>query len=216
MQVRNSKPSSFTKSIGSIASSSLTKFKLRRNISGGEKRDEKQGSSKSTFTVISDDNSSINARAIDAAIERRRLLREEIPESLRMECDYYGAEQKTIDCVAPFTDEEILLGRRLGSGEFSDVYEITSFQLRTSLSRTLLDVMDNDSNGESSGEDIEEDLLSEGKELLNLTPRECKRRLQMKRVENYRQSGMSRYALKHLKESYLRDHNDKRYIQAAG
>ncbi|KAL9185233.1 hypothetical protein ACHAXT_003010, partial [Thalassiosira profunda] len=34
-----------------------------------------------------------------------------------------------LDCVAPFERDEIFTGRRIGSGSFSDVYEIKAFQL---------------------------------------------------------------------------------------
>ncbi len=37
----------------------------------------------------------------------------------------------------------------------------------------------------------------------------------MKQGETYRQSGKARYALKHLKEDYLANHDESEYMQAA-
>lgn len=43
------------------------------------------------------------------------------------------------DCIAPFTTKEIMLGRLLGSGEFSNVYEIKSFRPDVSLDNSVSD-----------------------------------------------------------------------------
>ena len=41
------------------------------------------------------------------------------------------------DCIATFKNKEIMLGRLLGSGEFSQVYEIKSFRLHATLPDTI-------------------------------------------------------------------------------
>ena len=43
-------------------------------------------------------------------------------------CEAYG--DSALDSIAPFEREEIILGRRVGCGSFSSVYEILAFNLR--------------------------------------------------------------------------------------
>jgi serine/threonine protein kinase len=45
-------------------------------------------------------------------------------------CDTYG-DSTALDSIAPFERDEIILGRRIGSGSFSAVYEIGAFHLRS-------------------------------------------------------------------------------------
>lgn len=118
--------------------------------------------------------------ALNAAQDRKEILHESLPQSLFKE---------EHDCIAPFHREEILLGPLLGSGEYSDVYEVESFRIEV------------DSAEHSA-----------------LSAREQMKRMRMKKDETYRhrQTKHSRYALKHLKGSYLEKHNSDSYIQAAG
>ena len=78
------------------------------------------------------------------------------------------------DCIAPFRREEIMLGLLLGSGEFSNVYEVKSIHL--------------------GPQDEDED---------NISPKEFKTRLHMKNSDKYRQTDKARYAVKHIKNDYL-------------
>lgn len=91
------------------------------------------------------------------------------------------------DCIAPFRREEISLGRFLGSGEYANVFEVLLFRLQA-------------------------DSAQDGA----LSTREQKKKQRMKKDETYRQSGNSRYALKHFKGDYLRKHSSDEYVQAAG
>ena len=45
-------------------------------------------------------------------------------------CDSFG-DSSALDSIAPFERDEIILGRRVGSGSFSTVYEIKAFTLRS-------------------------------------------------------------------------------------
>ena len=86
---------------------------------------------------------------------------------------------------APFQQDEIILGPKLGSGEFSNVYEIKSFRLK-------------DGNLEREW-----------------TEEETQNRCKMKKIEKYHDTDQSRYALKHLKEEYLSERGAEEYVQAA-
>ena len=44
-------------------------------------------------------------------------------------CESFG-DSTALDSIAPFERDEIIVGRKVGSGSFSDVYEITAFTLR--------------------------------------------------------------------------------------
>jgi hypothetical protein len=89
---------------------------------------------------------------------------------------------------------QVVLGPKLGEGEYSSVYEVESF----SLCRPE-DIAVGDEDDASSHPPPSEDEMGQ--------------RLQMKRMETYRTSGKARYALKHIK-----DHKDdmNKYVQAAG
>lgn len=169
-----------------IPSRSLTWLKSRRK--GGRDSDAPPSSSSSLRTPLAPTNTNTSLGissdpahdlAISAAQDRRTSLQESLPPSLK----------EKDDCIAPFHREEISLGPLLGSGEYSDVYEVTSFQ--------------------SPGDGAQHSALS---------ARERNSRAQMKNDETYRhgQTKHSRYALKHLKEDYLQKHNPESYAQAAG
>lgn len=88
------------------------------------------------------------------------------------------------DCVAPIMLHEINFGPKLGSGEFSNVYEIESFNLQ-----------DDHACGGKSVEEME-------------------KRHFLKKYEKYRQTKKPRYAVKHLKGDYFRHHDADTCIQA--
>jgi hypothetical protein len=81
---------------------------------------------------------------------------------------------------------QIVLGPKLGEGEFSNVFEIESFKLHP-------------------------DIAQDG----TLSDKELKQRLHMKNSEKYRSTGKSRYALKHIKEIYRQENGTEMYAQAA-
>lgn len=82
---------------------------------------------------------------------------------------------------------QILFGPKLGSGEFSDVYEVKAFLPH---------------------QDIEQ---HEG-----FSKCESDQRLHMKKYEKYRETKKARYALKHLKDEYFQSREDKSaLVQAA-
>ena len=62
--------------------------------------------------------------AVETALEEKGNFEDALPPSLREET------AKKRDCVAPFGRGEIVLGPKLGSGEFSHVYEVKSFNLQ--------------------------------------------------------------------------------------
>jgi hypothetical protein len=80
---------------------------------------------------------------------------------------------------------QIVLGPKLGGGEFSNVFEVKSFVLRPDKDDTF--------NAE-----------------------ELQQRLRLKQQEKYHMTGKARYAMKHIKENYHREHDSEKYIQAAG
>ena len=91
------------------------------------------------------------------------------------------------DCVAPIMLHEINFGPKLGSGEFSNVYEIESFNLQDDHACVK--------EGDKSVEEME-------------------KRHFLKKYEKYRQTKKPRYAVKHLKGDYFRDHDADTCIQA--
>lgn len=116
--------------------------------------------------------------AVNRANAKRDRFRGGLPQSLLQSHD-------NRDCVAPILLEEINFGLKLGSGEFSDVYEIESFNLQHS------------------------DYLEDTKSVEELE----KRRL-LKQYEKYRETKKARYAVKHLKGEYFRTHDADKCIQA--
>jgi len=120
----------------------------------------------------------IRLLAANRASAKRDSFRGSLPPSLLRSYDER-------DCVAPILLEEINFGPKLGAGEFSDVYEIDSFNLQSS----------DDVKDTKSAEELE-------------------KRLMLKQCEKYRQTRKARYALKHLKGEYFREHDTDKCIQA--
>ena len=112
-----------------------------------------------------------------AALDVKENFRASLPTNLQYDYD-------NRDCIASFDSEEIQLGPLLGTGEFSNVYEVESFHLKLSVPKRL-------SREESS------------------------MRWNMKRHEQHRNTGESRYALKHLKAEILKECDPLDYAQAA-
>jgi hypothetical protein len=89
------------------------------------------------------------------------------------------------DCIAPFNTKEIVLGKKLGSGEFSHVYQVKAFRLNSDLMGDA-----------ASSEEVET-------------------REYMKGREKYRDTNKSSYALKHLRPELLEKYGPTEYAQFA-
>lgn len=113
-----------------------------------------------------------------AASGVKERFRESLSESL-ME-DYNKK-----DCIAPFSTKEIVLGKKLGSGEFSHVYLVKAFRINN---------------------DLVENTASE---------EEMDVRKYMKGREKYRDTNRSSYALKHLRPELLEKYQNTEYAQFA-
>ena len=127
------------------------------------------------------DGNSPHVLAAQAATEKKDEFILSVPPSL--------TNVQEISCsnriaISPFKGEEVILGPLLGTGEFSNVYEIKSFRLQT-------DIQD------MSIEQVES-------------------REYMKKSKKYHNTSRSRYAVKHLKQNYIKDHGNEAYAQAAG
>ena len=132
-------------------------------------------------------------------------------------------ESKT-DILAPFLSKEIVLGKLLGSGEFSHAFEIKSFTLK-SIVRESEEGDDGDANGEDGAGGREEHVLlsdstSGSSADRTLTGFEVSARLNMKSRERYRETAESkatgcRYALKHLRPTLIEKYDSLDYAQAA-
>jgi len=153
----------------SISKISMRRFSTRYSLDEGEEEDD--GSHRDNHEVIS-------IHAVNRASEKRDSFRAELPQSLLQTHD-------DRDCVAPIKLEEISFGPKLGSGEYSNVFEIQSFNLQE------LD----DTHETKTAEELE------------------KRRL-LKQCEKYRETKKARYAVKHLKGDYFRNHDSDKCIQA--
>ena len=94
-------------------------------------------------------------------------------------------EYQSRDFMASFDKNEVILGKRLGSGEFSHVYNVKRFRL--------------DSNRFGS----------------NLSEEDTSRREYVKEREKYRATKKSRYALKHLKQELTDKYSPSEYAQFA-
>ena len=114
-----------------------------------------------------------------AASGVRDRFRESLPESLLK--DY-----ESTDCIAPFNTKEIVLGKKLGSGEFSHVYQINAFRLDDKL----------------SGDAV-------------MSEEDKKTRNYMKGREKYRETEKATYALKHLRPELLDKYQPSEYAQFA-
>lgn len=173
----------------SIISMSKSLKKYHGRGGRGPAKESKSGRSSLTSSINSLFSSPNNSRgqlvhvhAAEAAEEVKLSFRSSLPQSLDRET------QQKHDQVATFQQNEVVLGPKLGSGEFSHVYEIKSFALCDDLA------------------DAPESTLS---------PADAEKRVYMKKNEKYRQTDKARYALKHIKGSYLRDNGSDAYIQAA-
>ena len=94
------------------------------------------------------------------------------------------------DTVAPFRTKEIILGKLLGSGEFSHVYEISEFR---------------------PVDDIELDETSSTIRSLGLVDAEIAVRKLMKKRERSRHTNKASYALKHLRPVLLEKYDVEKY-----
>jgi hypothetical protein len=90
--------------------------------------------------------------------------------------------------VVQYIRLKIVFGPRLGSGEFSHVYEVKSFQLQEDFS---------DAAANASAEELGQ-------------------RIHMKKHEMYRETKNARYALKHIQDEHHLHHGAESYVQAAG
>jgi hypothetical protein len=82
---------------------------------------------------------------------------------------------------------QIVLGPKLGEGEFSNVFEVDSFKLHHDIAQFGV-----------------------------LSAEESKQRLYLKQQEKYGMTQQARYALKHIKERYHHENDPALYAQAAG
>ena len=67
-----------------------------------------------------------HALAVQAATNKRNHFLQLLP-SLSLTCNEGEGY-----CIAPFKRKEVVLGPKLGTGEFSDVYEVQSFSMKKS------------------------------------------------------------------------------------
>jgi hypothetical protein len=122
--------------------------------------------------------SSPHQMASMAASGVKERFRESLSESL---LEDYNEK----DVVASFSTKEIVLGKKLGSGEFSHVYLVKSFRLNN-------DLVANTASEEERGV-----------------------RDYMKGREKYRDTNKSSYALKHLRPELLKKYKSTEYAQFA-
>ena len=167
------------KELGS--SSDFNTAKNATSTSNGQSQIEAHRTSAESFKVMckSFRVTSPHQMASMAASGVKDRFRESLSESLLK--DY---ERR--DCIAPFNTKEIVLGKKLGSGEFSHVYLINAFRL------------DNELLGDAviSEEDMET-------------------RNYMKGREKYRDTKKASYALKHLRPELLDKYQPSEYAQFA-
>jgi len=138
----------------------------------------KNGNRRDTTTAQKSGLQPIEILAAQGASAKRDSFKGGLPHSLLQ-------SHNDKDCVAPIMLQEINFGAKLGSGEFSNVYEIESFNLQI-----LRD------HGGKSVEEME-------------------KRHFLKKYEKYRETKKPRYAVKHLKGDYFRDHDADQCMQAA-
>ena len=126
-----------------------------------------------------------------AASNKQRDFINSLPPSLITSSDDDNRDSKNdhnkILAIAPFKRNELILGPKLGEGEFSNVYEIKSFTFQTETA----------------------------KDVLSLDKGQLESRLYMKQNKKYRQTSKARYAVKSIKEKYLVEHGCDKYVQAA-
>ena len=125
----------------------------------------------------------------------------------------------------------------MGAGEFSNVFEVSSFNLdgtqgRPSLTGSITineqgddlvldvnDISESTKTHTTTHTEEEEDELDRGRvqqqQISSLSPNELNKRKHMKQCETYRATEKARYAIKHIKDTYFRDNDPESYIQAA-
>ena len=127
--------------------------------------------------------------AADAAQEVAEDFRLSLTSSL-----HHARTHLAPDRVAPFVWDEVELGQLLGSGEFSHVYEIKSFNLRKHPFRPSVMMANN---------------------LADMRMEDLDQRLHMKTSEKHR-TNKPRYALKYIKPEHLETHDGRmKYIHSA-
>ncbi|KAL7546653.1 hypothetical protein ACHAWF_009987 [Thalassiosira exigua] len=126
------------------------------------------------------DGRSLHHYVAKVAEEEKQYFRESLPPSLRQNVSHPGR-----DDVAPLKEDEVVIGKKLGSGEFSNVYEVKSFRMQADIRDALL------SNDDHA------------------------KRLHLKKTETFRQTNKPRYAVKHIKQTYLHEKGSEAYAQAA-
>ena len=127
-----------------------------------------------------------------------------------------------MDVLAPFQSKEIVLGKLLGSGEFSHAYEIKSFTLK-SVVRDAVGEGGEDGGDDADGGDGQKEhvLVSDTKSGSTadrpLTGPEVTARSNMKSRERYQETkgATYRYALKHLRPKLIDKYDTLDYAQAA-
>jgi serine/threonine protein kinase len=127
-----------------------------------------------------------------AASNKQRDFINALPQSLITSSNNDNQDNNDNDghnilAIAPFKRNELILGPKLGEGEFSNVYEIKSFTFQTETAQDVLS-------------------LGEG---------QLESRLYMKQNKKYRQTSKARYAVKSIKGKYLVEHGCEKYVQAA-
>mmetsp|Transcript_45766 Transcript_45766/g.96045 ORF Transcript_45766/g.96045 Transcript_45766/m.96045 type:complete len:499 (+) Transcript_45766:286-1782(+) len=165
-------------------------IKLLKKLGRRKEHNNKRSSSSNTLSssalsdgVFSDD---LFKLVLEAADDKMATFRNSLSPSLNQfphKLQIIQEDQSEQDFVAPFQADEIVLGPKLGCGEFGIVYELQSFNLQPDM--------------EVSSVALE-------------------KRLRMKKCEKYRDTENARYALKHIKETYLLDNGSDLFVQAAG
>ena len=122
--------------------------------------------------------------AVEAATNKRNDFLLLLP-SLSLTCN-----QEEGYCIAPFKRKEVVLGPKLGTGEFSDVYEVQSFSMKKSDATALDDV--------------------------ELSTEQFESRMFMKENRKYRDTSKARYAVKRIQQNYLQKNGSDAYVHAAG
>ena len=122
----------------------------------------------------------------------------------------------------------------MGAGEFSNVFEVSSINLDEAKGRpsltgsitvneegddlilTVNDISESTTKTHTTEEDeLDRERVQQQQQILNLSPNELDQRKHMKQCETYRATEKARYAIKHIKDTYFRDHDPESYIQAA-
>lgn len=155
-----------------------------------------------------------NELAAHVASNVRKIFESKCSEGLRS-----AKRESKMDTLAPFQSKEVVLGKLLGSGEFSHAFEIKSFALKSVVRNGWKDYGGDANSGE--GERQEHVLLSDTKSGSSadrtLSGFEVKARSNMKSKEQHQETNVTtcRYALKHLRPTLLDKYETLDYAQAA-